>query len=169
MGPKTTLPGNQGRRALVKQVSENLMFTLVELQRSSVEMGQPSGVATWKLLLKPDTSGKAHSYLAALWSPLSPGCRSVSLCLAWSAAGAALFPAVVWCSLRHGFSPAAHDSCSPAGSWTSPSLCGSSSNAPPCRTQHAEGRWIPSAVRTRLCEMVFLNCNAAQKTQSHSI
>ncbi len=74
MGPKTTLPKagrpaklkNQGRRAWVKQVSNNLMFTLVELQRSSVEMGQPSGVATWKLLLKPDTSGKAHSYLAAL-------------------------------------------------------------------------------------------------------
>ncbi len=151
MGTNTTLPracrpaklNNQGRSALVKQVSKNLISQI--------------------------KSGKAHSYLAALWSPLSPGCRTVSLCLAWSEAGAALFPAVVWRSLRHGSSPAARDSCPPAGSWTSPSLCGSSSNAPPCQTQPAEGRWIPSAVRTRLCEMVFLNCNVAQKTQSHSI
>jgi transposase len=33
---------NQGRRALVREVRKNPMVTLTELQRSSVEMGEPS-------------------------------------------------------------------------------------------------------------------------------
>ena len=33
---------NQGRRALVKEVTKNPMVTLTELQSSSVEMGEPS-------------------------------------------------------------------------------------------------------------------------------
>ena len=33
---------NRGRRALVKEVTENPMVTLTELQSSSVEMGEPS-------------------------------------------------------------------------------------------------------------------------------
>ena len=33
---------NQGRRALVREVTKNLMFTLAEVQRSCVEMGETS-------------------------------------------------------------------------------------------------------------------------------
>ena len=33
---------NRGRRALVREVTKNPMFTLTELQTSSVEMGEPS-------------------------------------------------------------------------------------------------------------------------------
>ena len=33
---------NRGRRALVREVTKNLMFTLTEFQRSPVEMGEPS-------------------------------------------------------------------------------------------------------------------------------
>ena len=35
-------PCNQGRRALVREVTKNLMVTLIELQSSSVEMGEAS-------------------------------------------------------------------------------------------------------------------------------
>ena len=34
--------GNLGRRALVREVTKNLMVPLTELQTSSVEMGEPS-------------------------------------------------------------------------------------------------------------------------------
>ena len=37
---------NRGRRALVREVTENLMVTLTELQSSSVEMGEPSRKTT---------------------------------------------------------------------------------------------------------------------------
>ena len=33
---------NRGRRALVREVTKNLMVTLTEIQSSSVEMGEPS-------------------------------------------------------------------------------------------------------------------------------
>ena len=60
-------PSNRGRRALVRKVTKNLMVTLIELQSSSVEMGEPfrrtaifaalhqsslyGKVARWKLFL----------------------------------------------------------------------------------------------------------------------
>ena len=37
---------NQGRRALVSEVTKNLMVTLTEIQSSSVEMGEPSRMTT---------------------------------------------------------------------------------------------------------------------------
>uniref|UniRef100_A0AAZ3QI61 Transposase Tc1-like domain-containing protein n=1 Tax=Oncorhynchus tshawytscha TaxID=74940 RepID=A0AAZ3QI61_ONCTS len=37
---------NRGRRALVREVTKNLMVSLIELQRSSVEMGEPSRSTT---------------------------------------------------------------------------------------------------------------------------
>ena len=37
---------NQGRRALVREVTKNPMVTLTELQSSSVEMGEPSRKTT---------------------------------------------------------------------------------------------------------------------------
>ena len=37
-----TLPSNQGRRALVREVTKDPMVTLTELQSSSVDMGEPS-------------------------------------------------------------------------------------------------------------------------------
>uniref|UniRef100_A0AAZ3RG47 Transposase Tc1-like domain-containing protein n=1 Tax=Oncorhynchus tshawytscha TaxID=74940 RepID=A0AAZ3RG47_ONCTS len=43
--PRAGLPAklsNWGRRALVRQVTKNLMVTLTEFQSSSVEMGEPS-------------------------------------------------------------------------------------------------------------------------------
>ena len=43
--PRAGLPAklsNQGRRALVREVTKNLMVTLTELQSSFVEMGEPS-------------------------------------------------------------------------------------------------------------------------------
>uniref|UniRef100_A0A674C282 Uncharacterized protein n=1 Tax=Salmo trutta TaxID=8032 RepID=A0A674C282_SALTR len=43
--PKAVRPAklsNQGRRALVREVTNNPMVTLTELQSSSVEMGEPS-------------------------------------------------------------------------------------------------------------------------------
>ena len=53
-GPTKTLPRAgrpaklriQGRRALVREVTKNLMVTLTELQSSSVEMGEPSRSTT---------------------------------------------------------------------------------------------------------------------------
>ena len=43
--PRTVRPiklSNQGRSVLVREVTKNLMVTLVELQSSSVKMGEPS-------------------------------------------------------------------------------------------------------------------------------
>uniref|UniRef100_A0AAZ3QT02 Transposase Tc1-like domain-containing protein n=1 Tax=Oncorhynchus tshawytscha TaxID=74940 RepID=A0AAZ3QT02_ONCTS len=37
---------NRGRRVLVREVTKKLIVTLTELQRSSVEMGEPSGRTT---------------------------------------------------------------------------------------------------------------------------
>ena len=37
---------NRGRRALVREVTMNLMVTLTELQSSSLEMGEPSRMTT---------------------------------------------------------------------------------------------------------------------------
>jgi hypothetical protein len=37
---------NRGRRTLIKEMTKNLMFTLTGLQRSSVEMGEPSRMTT---------------------------------------------------------------------------------------------------------------------------
>jgi hypothetical protein len=41
-GTTKTLPSNQRRRPLIKEVTKNPMVTLTELQSSSVEMGEPS-------------------------------------------------------------------------------------------------------------------------------
>ena len=42
---------NRGRRALVREVTKNLMVTLTELQSSSVEMGEPSRSPTFSAAL----------------------------------------------------------------------------------------------------------------------
>ena len=47
--PKAGRPAklsNKGRRALVREVTKNLMVTPTKLQSSSVEMGEPSGRTT---------------------------------------------------------------------------------------------------------------------------
>ena len=43
---------NQGRRALVREVTKNLMVTLTELQSSSVELGTPSRRTTHSAALR---------------------------------------------------------------------------------------------------------------------
>ena len=49
---------NRGRRALDMEVTKNLMVTLRELQRSSVEMGEPSRRTTISAALQSDLYGR---------------------------------------------------------------------------------------------------------------
>lgn len=94
--------------------------------------------------------GVSVDHLVAPWSPRSRGCSSSSQSPGNSAEAGAPSPAGPSRCPPPGFSPAARGSSSPAGSWTWPSRCGSSSASLPCPTRLAEGRWpLPSVNQNR--------------------
>lgn len=90
------------------------------------------------------------SHLAAPGSPQSPGCSSSSPSPGCSEEAGAPSPAGPSPRPLHGSSPASRGSSSPAGSLTSPSLCGSSAVSLLCPTLRAGGHWpLPAIIQNR--------------------
>lgn len=90
------------------------------------------------------------SHLAALGSPQSPGCSSSSPSPGCSEGAGAPSPAGPSPHPLPGSSPAPRGSSSPAGSLTSPSLCGSSAVSLLCPTLRAGGHWpLPAIIQNR--------------------